>query len=103
MDLGSAKYALDSRNALIEGSGFLRQRGGNVITCAGSPVWLVPNTPFFRWVSDQPRATIGCNFARSEVTEYVRPATCKSRALALLESPVRANGPPMPMGRALNT
>ena len=103
MDLGSAKYALDSGKRVERRLGFLRQRGGDVISCAGSPVWLVPNTPFFRWVSDQPRATIGRNFARSEVTEYVRSATCESRALALLESPVRANGPPMPTGRALNT
>ena len=25
--------------ASVEGSGFLRQRGGDVVSCAGSPVW----------------------------------------------------------------
>ena len=32
----------------IVGQGFLRQRGGGVVTCAGSPVLLMPATSFFR-------------------------------------------------------
>jgi hypothetical protein len=31
----------------IKGQGFLRQKGGGVITCAGSPVYLMPGTSFF--------------------------------------------------------
>lgn len=32
----------------ITGQGFLRQKGGGVVTCAGSPVYMVPITPYFR-------------------------------------------------------
>lgn len=32
----------------IQGQGFLRQQGGNVVTCAGEAVFVVPATPFFR-------------------------------------------------------
>ena len=35
-------------NGVITGEGFLRQRGGGVVTCAGSPVSLLPNTQYFR-------------------------------------------------------
>ena len=34
----------------IKGQGFLRQRGGGTVTCAGSPVYALPDTPFFREV-----------------------------------------------------
>lgn len=34
--------------ATISGQGFLRQQGGGVVTCAGSPVLLLPATPFFK-------------------------------------------------------
>jgi hypothetical protein len=34
--------------ALITGQGFLRQRAGGVVTCAGAKVALLPDTPFFR-------------------------------------------------------
>lgn len=32
---------------VVSGQAFLRQKGGGVVTCAGSPVFLVPATPFF--------------------------------------------------------
>ena len=32
----------------VTGQGFLRQRGGGVVTCAGSSVFMMPATPFFR-------------------------------------------------------
>jgi hypothetical protein len=32
----------------IKGQAFLRQRGGGVVTCAGSRVLLMPATPFFK-------------------------------------------------------
>jgi hypothetical protein len=40
-------YAASGSGA-ITGQGFLRQQGGGVVTCAGSPVFLVPATPYFR-------------------------------------------------------
>src|SRR5208337_5281057 len=32
--------------AAIIGQAFMRQKGGGVVTCAGSPVLLVPDTPY---------------------------------------------------------
>ena len=32
----------------IKGQGFLRQKGGGLVTCAGNYVLLLPATPFFR-------------------------------------------------------
>lgn len=40
-------YRQDGTGA-IAGQGFLRQKGGGVVTCAGNPVLLMPATPFFR-------------------------------------------------------
>lgn len=34
----------------IKGQGFLRQRGGGTVTCAGSEVFLIPASPYFREV-----------------------------------------------------
>ena len=34
--------------AIVRGQGFLRQRGGGTVTCAGQQVVLVPATTFFR-------------------------------------------------------
>lgn len=46
----SAEHAsyLKAGNGTIKGQGFLRQRGGGVVTCAGSPVLLFPATSYFR-------------------------------------------------------
>lgn len=33
---------------IISGQGFLRQKGGGVVTCAGSKVMMLPATEFFR-------------------------------------------------------
>lgn len=35
-------------NSALTGQAFLRQRGGTVVTCAGSTVTLVPASPYFR-------------------------------------------------------
>lgn len=40
-------YRNDAK-ASVYGQAFLRQQGGGVVTCAGSPVMLVPDTPYFR-------------------------------------------------------
>lgn len=37
-------------SANIYGQGFLRQKGGGTVTCAGNEVFLLPSTPFFREV-----------------------------------------------------
>lgn len=37
-----------SGSGSLKGQGFLRQRGGGTVTCAGSQVYLLPATPFFR-------------------------------------------------------
>lgn len=42
------KPYMGTGNNSIIGQGFLRQRGGGVVTCAGSLVLLLPDTPFFR-------------------------------------------------------
>jgi hypothetical protein len=47
--IGSEHNAyLATGTASIDGQGFLRQKGGGVVTCAGSKVALIPATPFFR-------------------------------------------------------
>jgi hypothetical protein len=35
-------------NNTVTGQGFLRQKGGGVVTCAGSQVFLLPATSYFR-------------------------------------------------------
>lgn len=35
-------------SGVIVGQGFLRQKGGGVVTCAGSEVFVFPATPFFQ-------------------------------------------------------
>lgn len=46
--LGS--YAAGSGGSSITGSGFARQRGGGVVSCAGNTVYLMPDTAFYSWV-----------------------------------------------------
>jgi len=45
-DPNEAVYATRSGSAVISGQGFLRQRGGGVVTCAGSAVIMLPVTAF---------------------------------------------------------
>jgi len=40
----------------ITGQAFLRQKGGGVVTCAGSPVIIVPGTAYFRRVMEAARS-----------------------------------------------
>lgn len=75
-DLSTSSYALQSGSATVEGSGFLRQRGGDVVSCAGSSVWLVPDTSYFQWASGQDRFTVQEALLNPEVTEYVRTESC---------------------------
>jgi hypothetical protein len=41
------KFRLEGKNT-VSGQAFLRQKGGAVVTCAGSQVRLSPNTEYFR-------------------------------------------------------
>lgn len=43
---------LRAGSSIIRGQGFLRQRGGGTVTCAGSDVFLMPATPYFRELTD---------------------------------------------------
>lgn len=37
----------ETGTAVVTGQAFLRQQGGGVVTCAGSPVYLLPKSPYF--------------------------------------------------------
>jgi hypothetical protein len=41
---------------IIKGQGFLRQRGGGIVTCAGSHVYVMPATSFFSEITNHLRA-----------------------------------------------
>lgn len=43
-----ARAALKPGTNAVRGSAFLRQQGGGVVTCAGSPVYLTPSTEYAR-------------------------------------------------------
>lgn len=47
-DYASHKAYVQNGTGSVKGQGFLRQQGGGVVTCAGSQVYLMPSTPFFR-------------------------------------------------------
>lgn len=49
LETGLDAYLNSGRNT-VRGQGFLRQRGGTVVTCAGAPVMMMPNTAFFQEV-----------------------------------------------------
>ncbi len=53
-DPAVASFALEGDGQTeVSGSAFARQRGGGVVSCAGNDVWLLPDTPFFHWVTTQ--------------------------------------------------
>lgn len=77
MDPSLWAFALESGDGYLTGSGFLRQRGGDVVTCAGSPVWLLPDAPFSRWILDNSGYTgIGDAVSGPDVGRYVRESFC---------------------------
>lgn len=45
-DAGQAEKLLAPGSNAVQGSAFMRQRGGGVVTCAGSPVYLLPATAY---------------------------------------------------------
>lgn len=46
------------------------------MSCAGSPVWLTPATPHFRWISELPDARVAPALARPDLAEYIRTSFC---------------------------
>ena len=50
-DASLGDYAIrEGGTSHIGGSGFSRQRGGGVVSCAGNTVYLMPDTDFYHWV-----------------------------------------------------
>lgn len=47
-DPATVMWALKSGNNSVEGEAFLRTRGGDVKTCAGFKVYLIPDSPYAR-------------------------------------------------------
>jgi hypothetical protein len=45
-DSTAAQYIKQSGSNTLKGSGFMRQQGGGVVTCAGQTVTLLPATPY---------------------------------------------------------
>lgn len=65
-------------SSTLHGQAFMRQKGGGVVTCAGSSVYLVPNTPYYR------RKQIEALGSNNYVTEgkfkdAVRETNCDAR------------------------
>ena len=74
-----ADYAVKPGDSRVEGSGLLRQRGGDVVTCAGRTVWLVPNVPFFAWgVENEELAALE--------SEFVRTTACDAQGFFYFDS-----------------
>lgn len=46
LDTGLMAYAKAPGTGRVEGEAFMRQRGGDVVTAAGSTVYLIPVTPY---------------------------------------------------------
>lgn len=47
-DMAQAQKALENGNNTISGEAFMRKNGGDVVTCAGYDVKLIPDTPYAR-------------------------------------------------------
>ena len=78
-DMTEAEYALLDGDASIDGSGFVRPvLGGDVVSCAGAEVWLLPDVPYFQWVNNQrtDTDTVYRALAAPSVRPYVRQTTC---------------------------
>jgi len=84
LDPEAAAFALQEGSAYLTGSGFLRQRGGDVVTCAGSGVWLAPATPFFSWVANQ--GNPAAEFGMTPMSDYVRTGFCDAEGEFFIES-----------------
>ncbi len=76
------KYAATG-SGRIEGQAFLRQNGGGVVTCAGSPVLLVPDTAFIREAISVARtgAVIGLGGAQLSIApkDALKRSTCDAQ------------------------
>ena len=78
LDPNAARFALRDGTATVEGTAYLRMPDEERQLCTGEDVWLVPNTPYFLWVSNQPTDRIANAIRNSAAISYVRTETCDS-------------------------
>lgn len=73
-------YALNAGDSVVTGSGFSRQRGGGVVSCAGNTVYLMPDTDFYNWtITPALEETVDRTFGISTVmgTEQTYPVATR--------------------------
>lgn len=66
-------------NSTVRGQAFLRQKGGGVVTCAGSQVMLIPATPYFREAINMARAGQRKPILSPEAQDLRKTSTCDSQ------------------------
>lgn len=60
----------------VKGQAFLRQQGGAIVTCAGSEVFLVPATPYYRQAFEHVRAGRNPQLAIATIGRYSKQTRC---------------------------
>jgi hypothetical protein len=68
----------------VTGQAFLRKQGGGVVTCAGSDVFLVPATPYYRQTFEHVRAGRNPQLGLATIGRYSKKARCDVRVILLL-------------------
>lgn len=72
------EYTLNGGGS-INGQAFLRQKGGGVVTCAGQPVFLIPDTGYFREIFRIAKDGGTMSFPNSEeIKKTGRMSTCNA-------------------------
>ncbi len=75
---------LDTGPNSVAGQAFIKQKDGSVITCAGSGVLLLPDTPYFREVLDH-IAHHTMTFEESKINEYAKQSQCDAQGNFVFE------------------
>ena len=63
----------------VKGQAFLRQQGGGVVTCAGSEVFLVPATPYYRQTFEHVRAGRNPQLGLATIGRYSKKGRCDAQ------------------------
>src|SRR5687768_12302785 len=63
----------------VKGQAFLRQQGAGVVTCAGSEVFLVPATPYYRQTFEHVRAGKNPQLGLATIGRYSKKARCDAQ------------------------
>lgn len=73
-------YRSEGANA-IKGQAFLIKRGGGVVTCAGRPIFLAPDSPYFREIATIAVSGSKPDFphARGGPEDVIRHTTCDAQ------------------------